>query len=62
MLLPKSIRDIFNIETNPVLSLDETNIPKTCIKEKSRVVLDNTSASPVLIHYRKHRKVVEQTL
>jgi hypothetical protein len=62
MQLSKAIKKLFQIETNPVVSLDESKIPKTCTKERSRVVLDNISASPVPVHYRKKRKVVEYKL
>jgi len=60
MFLPKVIKDLFRIDTNPILSIDESSIPKTCSQQRSRVILDNQSASPVLVHYRKNRKVVEQ--
>lgn len=60
MFLPKCIRDLFRIDTNPVLSIDESSIPQGCKKDRSRVILDNQTASPVLVHYRKQYKVVVQ--
>jgi hypothetical protein len=62
VFLPKVIRDLFRIDTNPVVSIDEEQIPKTCAEHRSRVILDNQSAAPVLVHYRKQRRVVSQQL
>jgi hypothetical protein len=62
MNVPQGLKALFFMEDRPILSLDASQIPKTCVGERSRVVLDNQSAHRVLVHYRKRHRVVEASL
>lgn len=59
MYIPQQLRDLFRIDENPIVSMDESEIPTACDQNRSKVVLDTGSLSRVKVHYKKSRKVVD---